>query len=49
MISQDKRNGSCGIADDLSVKICVLGAKKDVNVESFKVKWNKNIDKTYFM
>ena len=33
IISKDKCKGSCNIADDLSMKICVLSKTKDLNVK----------------
>ena len=42
MISRDKRNGSCSIVDDLSVKICASPETKDVNVTAFKIITRKN-------
>ena len=33
IISKDKCNGSCNVADDLSMKICVLSKTKDLNVK----------------
>ena len=37
MISVDKCNGSCNVADSLSIKTCVLSETKDINVKVFNM------------
>ena len=37
MISLDKCDGSCNVADDLSTKMCVSNEIKDINVKVFNM------------
>ena len=46
MISLDKCDGSCNVADDLSMKICVSNEIKDINVKVFNMITRINEAKT---
>ena len=46
MISVDKYSGRCSFVDDLSLKICIPGKTKDVNVQLFNMITNRNEAKT---
>ena len=46
MISLDKCDGSCNVADDLSTKICVSNEIKDINVKVFNMITRINEAKT---